>query len=175
MGLGIPRTKELVGSNVNAILTRQTCGQRSCMSVRSKLRAPAFYFSVRIWYMFKIPKCRRKSDLGLHTALALAQGMWLRSAEFRLKNVFGHKICRKSALRSSIFFASAEVVHTSKLDSPIHFDPQNICQICMATINASAQRLPPAALLERWPHVCRVKITSHYYRRIVSFPQQRIR
>jgi len=36
----------------------------------------------------------------------------LRSADFRLKNVFGRKICRKSALRSCIFFARPEVVCT---------------------------------------------------------------
>jgi len=34
----------------------------------------------------------------------------------------------------------------------------------------SARHLLSATLLERWPHVCRIKITC--YRRIFSFPQQ---
>jgi len=49
--------------------------------------------------MFQIPKFRRKSDLGLCTTLELAKRMQLRGADFRLKNSFGRKICRNSALR----------------------------------------------------------------------------
>jgi len=36
---------------------------------------------------------------------------------------------------------------------------QNIDQIRMEKQKASARRLPPAVLFERWPQVCRVKIT----------------
>ena len=48
----VVETKRFVGSTVHVILMWQTCGQRSSMSVRGKRRALAFYFSVRIWYMF---------------------------------------------------------------------------------------------------------------------------
>ena len=58
-------TNEVVRSNSNVILTRQTCGQRSSRVAGSKRRALAFYFSVQIWYMFLISKFRRKSDLTL--------------------------------------------------------------------------------------------------------------
>jgi len=46
--------KRFVGSFVNAILTRQTCGQRSSRAAESKCRALGKYFSERICYMFLI-------------------------------------------------------------------------------------------------------------------------
>jgi len=51
-------TNEMVCSNSNVILTRQTCGHRSSRVAGSKRRARAFCFSVRIWYMFLMSKCR---------------------------------------------------------------------------------------------------------------------
>ena len=36
-------------------------------------------------------------------------------------------ICRESALRNRILFASPEAVHRPRLDSFLHCDPQNIC------------------------------------------------
>jgi len=45
-------TKRFVDSTVNVILRQQTCGQLLCMSAGSKHRAPAFYFSMLICYMF---------------------------------------------------------------------------------------------------------------------------
>jgi len=55
-------TNQLFGSTLNVIhhLTRQTCGHRSSRVAGSKRRALAFYFSVRIWYMFLISKCEWK-------------------------------------------------------------------------------------------------------------------
>jgi len=47
------------------ILTRQTCSQRSVMAAGGKRQALAFNFSVRIYYMFLVSKCRGQSDLGL--------------------------------------------------------------------------------------------------------------
>ena len=152
-------TNELVGSNPNVIYMRETFGQRSGMAVGRKRRALAFYFFVQICHNFLITKYRREFDVGLCTTSGLAKRMQLRGAGFRLKNVFGRKFCRKSELRSRILFASPEVVHRSRLDSLLHFDPQNICQIRIEKQNASARRLLPADMLERWPQVCRVKIT----------------
>jgi len=85
--------------------------------------------------------------------------MRLRSIDFRQilrPNAFFN---RKSALRSRIPSASPEVGRRPRSDFPLHFNSQNIYQIRMETSNASARRLPPAALLERWPQVCRVTIT----------------
>jgi len=59
------QTNQLFGSNSNVILTRQTCGHRSSRVAGSKRRALAFLFSVRIWYVFWISKCRGELDLGL--------------------------------------------------------------------------------------------------------------
>ena len=56
--------KRFIGSSVNVILTRQTCGQRSCRAAESKRRALEKYFPERICYMFLISKCRGDSDLG---------------------------------------------------------------------------------------------------------------
>jgi len=54
----VVETKRFVGSFVNVILTRQTCGQRSSRVVESKRRALGNCFSERICYMFLISKCR---------------------------------------------------------------------------------------------------------------------
>jgi len=90
----------IVSSNSNVILTRQTCSQRSGMAAVRNRRAIAFYFPVRICYMFPMMKCRGKSELGLCMTSVIAKRMPLLSADFRrilrlntLKN-------RKSALRS---------------------------------------------------------------------------
>ena len=55
----VVETKRFVGSFVNVILTRQTCGLRSSRAAESKRRALGNYFSKRICYMFPISKCRK--------------------------------------------------------------------------------------------------------------------
>jgi len=166
-------------SNLNAIVMLQTCGQRSSMVAGRKRRALAFHFPLRIWCMFYISICRGESDLGLCIMMtsALAKRMRLRSANFRFKNVFGRKIRRKSALHScqSILLASTEVMHRSGSDSLVHFDIKNTYQISSEKSNAGARCLLPASLLERWPQVCRVKITFELLLKVVSFPHEQIR
>jgi len=85
-------TNEVVRSNSNVILTRQTCGQRSSRVAGSKHRALAFYFSIRIWHMFSISKCRGKSDLDRCMTSIFANGMRLPSTNIRFQNVFGRRI-----------------------------------------------------------------------------------
>ena len=63
---------EFVGSFVNMILTRQTCGQRSSRAAGGKRQALALNFSIRIWYMFRESNCRGESDLSLCTMSGLA-------------------------------------------------------------------------------------------------------
>ena len=82
-----------------------------------------------IWYVFLIPICRGKSDLGLSMASVLAKNMRPHSADFRFKNVFGRKIRWKSELRSRILFASTEVMRTPTSNSPLNFDIENTYQI----------------------------------------------
>ena len=106
-------TKRFVKSNPNVILTRQTCGQRSCMSAGSKRRAIAFYISIRICHMFLISTCRGESDLSLCTTSVLANRMLLRGGDFQRKNVFHRKICRNLPMRGGILLACTEVVHRS--------------------------------------------------------------
>jgi len=81
-------TQRFVGSTVNVILTRQTCGQRSSRTAESKRRALGSYFPKRICYMFLISKCRRDWDSGLCTTSGLAFGEPQRSGDFRGKKVF---------------------------------------------------------------------------------------
>ena len=105
-------TKELFSRDSNVILTRQTCGQRSGMAAASKHRALAYSFSMRIFYMFPISKCREKSNLGLCMTSVLAKRMPLHSADFRRilrPNMFKNW---NSALHSNILFASTEVIPT---------------------------------------------------------------
>jgi len=70
----VVETKRFVGSTINVILTRQTCGQRSSRAAESKRRALGNYFFERICYMFLLSKCRWDWDLGLGTTLVLAFG-----------------------------------------------------------------------------------------------------
>jgi len=121
-------TNEVVRSNSNVILTRQTCGHRSSRVAVSRSQALAFYFSVRIWYIFLISICRGKSDLGVCMSSVHAKRMRPCSADFRFKNVFSRRIRRESALRGRILFASPEVMHTHKSDFPLHLVFENIFQ-----------------------------------------------
>ena len=156
-------TKQFVVNNPNVILTRQTCSQRSSMSTGSKRRAIEFCFSIRICYMFPLSKCRGESGLGLCTDSVPAETILLRGGDFQLKNMFGRKICRSLPMRGGIMFASTEVEHRPRSNSPLHSDIENIWQIRTPKSNhdASTQRLLPADIFEtrRWPQVCRFKIT----------------
>jgi len=79
----VVETKQLVGSNVHMMLTRQTCGQRSGMSAGGKHRALEKYFSERICYTFSI---ERDWVLGLCILWVLANRGPLRSGDFRQKH-----------------------------------------------------------------------------------------
>jgi len=119
----VVETKRFVGSFVNVILTRQTCGQRSSRAAESKRRALEKYFSERICYdIFLISKCRGDRDLGLCTTSGLAFGEPRRSGDFRKKNVFRRGKNRISSLRYGSPNASPEVVHRPRSESPLHFD-----------------------------------------------------
>ena len=150
-------TNQLVRSNSNVILTRQTCGQRSSRVAGSK-RTPSasIHFSVRIWYVFIIPKGRGQSDLGLCMTSVFAKRMQLHSADFRRilrPNTF---LNRKSSLCRGILFASTKVMHRPRSDSPLHFEIKNTYQICMLAFGV--------CFPQRWPQVCRVKITFEILR-----------
>jgi len=79
----VVETKRFVGSSVNVILTRQTCGQLSRRAAESKRRALENYFYERICYMFLILKCRGDGDLGLRTFWVLAKRNPLCNTKFR--------------------------------------------------------------------------------------------
>jgi len=65
----------------------------------------------------------------------------------------------KAPLRSKPLFASTQKVHRPRSQSPLHFDTEIIQQIRSLKLLSSARRLLPAALLECWPQVCRVRTT----------------
>jgi len=113
---------QLFGSNSNVILKRQTCGHGSSRVAESKRRALPFYFSVQIWCVFLMSKCRGELDLGLCMTSVRAKRMRLRNADFRRvlrPNTFSN---RKLALCSRILFARTEVMCRPRSDSPLHFD-----------------------------------------------------
>jgi len=78
----VVQTKWFVGSSLNVILTRQTCGQRLSRAAESKTPT-ARYFSQRIFYMFLMSNCRGDWDLGLCTFGVLAKRELLRNAKIR--------------------------------------------------------------------------------------------
>ena len=120
------KTKRFVGSTVNVILTRQTCGQRSSRAVESKRRALGKYFSERICCIFLISKCRGDWNLGLCTTSVLAFGELLRNGKIRGENVFRRRKKWILPLRCSYPNASTKVLHTPRSQSPLHFDVRNI-------------------------------------------------
>ena len=79
----VVETKQLVSSNLNVIVTRKTCGQRSSMCAGrrkpcGKGQALGNYSFMRIWYMFPLSKCRGDLDLGLCTFWVHAFGVLIR-------------------------------------------------------------------------------------------------
>ena len=120
------KTKRFVGSFVNAILTRQSCGQRSSRVAESKRQALGNYFSERICYMLLISKCRGDRDLGLCTTLVLAFQNCSAMAKSEEKNVFWRRKNRILPLRCGSQKESTEVVHRPRPQSPLHFDIRNI-------------------------------------------------
>jgi len=97
-------TKRFVGSNVNLILTRQTCGQHSSRAAESKHRALALCFSIRIRCTCQVSTYRRKLDLGLSTTFVPAKRMPLQGGDFRYKNVFGRKFVGISEIFKKLNF-----------------------------------------------------------------------
>jgi len=122
----VVETKRFVGSFVNVILTRQTCGQRSSRAAESKRRALGNHFSERICYMFQISKCREDRDLGVCTTSVLAFGEPQRNGKIRFFLLRNTSFVRKSPLRCGSPNASTEVVHAPRSRSPLHFDIRNI-------------------------------------------------
>jgi len=124
----VVETKRFVGSTVDVILTRQTCGQRSSKAAESKRRLGALgnYFSERICYMFLLSKYRGDWDLGLCTTSGLAFGEPQRSGNFWKKNVFRRRKNQILPLRCGSSNASPEVVYRPRSQSPLHFDMGNI-------------------------------------------------
>ena len=80
-------------------------------------------------------------------------------ATSNLNPCFDTHFCPKLQLQRKILFASTEVVHRPRSDSPLHLDIENIWQTYRQSSNFSTRRLLAADLLERWPHICCVKIT----------------
>ena len=104
----VVETKRFVGSTINVILTRQTCGQRSSRVAESKRRALGNYFFERIWYMFLLSKCRGDRDLGLCTTSVLAFGNRSTVATSGKKNVFRRRKNHFLPLRCGSLNASTQ-------------------------------------------------------------------
>jgi len=100
----VVETKKFVSSKVNVILTRQACGQCSCMSSGSKHRALEIYFDKRICHMFTLSKCWEDWDLGLCTFWVLAKRELLRNAQFRFFPRAKHDFFSKVATAQRFFF-----------------------------------------------------------------------
>jgi len=83
----------------------------------------------------------------------------MHSGHFWFKNVFGRRIRWKPALHSRIFLANTEVMHRPRSDSSLHFDIKNTYQLDDSCGKIKCQRSVFAPVLERWPQVCRVKMT----------------
>jgi len=132
VGLDIDaKSKRFVGSSVNVILTRQTCGQRSSRAAESRRRALGNYFPERICNMFLISKCRGDRDLGLCTTSEFAFGEPQRNGKIHSPRSF-------SSVETRFFFLGSRhcaavlqtritrVVNSLRFQSPLPFDIRNI-------------------------------------------------
>jgi len=160
----VVETKRFVGSTVNVILTRQTCGQRSSKAAESKRQALGNYFSGRIYYMFLISKCRGDWDLGLCTTSGLAFGEPQRSGDFWKKNVFRRRKNRNVSLLRDLDLSLLYILILgtySKFARKNNFLSLGVCfpQLC-----SSAGRMFAAS-----------RSCLQNYRRIFSFPRQNFR
>ena len=153
----VVETKQFVGGNINVILTRQTCSQRSSMSAGSKRQGLAIYFCVRIYHMFLIWKSRRQLDLGLCITSVLANRMPPSICKFRQFLRPNMLLNRKSPPRSGFLFASTEVVHRPRSNSLVHFDMRNIQQIWIEKALSVCFPQQPCNHARALP--CRIKIT----------------
>jgi len=156
----VVETQRFVSSSVNVILTRQTCGQRLSKAAESKRRALGNYFFERICYMFPIPKCRGYWGLSLCTTSGLAFGEPQRNGKIRF------------FLRRNMFFSRsrhcAAVLQTQVPKLCTDLDLGLLYILILGTCSKFARKnnfqalgvcFLSATLLERWPQVCRVKIT----------------
>jgi len=101
--------------------------------------------------------------------LGLEKRMPLHSGDFRFQNIFGREICGELPLQSGILCASPEVMHRP-CGASINLNPFFVffltLRACYRVVkNAIARHLLSAAMLERWPQVCRVKITLERLRK----------
>ena len=146
---------KFVGSTVNVSLTRQSY----CQNVRES----------------SIQVCAQLRYRILFATSGLAKRMRLHNNDFRLKNVFGRKISRKSAVRSYIFLRIPKLCTDLNLSLLYIFDSQNMYQIrkkykmpalgvCLPRPCSSAGRRFAASTSR-----------LQYYQKIVSFPRQKNR
>jgi len=129
------------------------------MAARSKRRALAFYFSIRICYMFLMPKCIRKSILGLRTTFVHAKRMPPHGADSRSKNAFGSTSDGSHHCAVVLFLYILKLYTDLDLTLLYILMSRTYGKFALGTWNASAWCLRPAAMLQRWLHVCRIKIT----------------
>ena len=110
-------------------------------------------------YMILISKCREDRDLGLCTTSGLAFGEPQRNDKFRFflrRNTF---FSRKSPLRCGSPNVSPEVVHSPRSQSPLTFWYWEHIANSPGKIISYRLAFAFRSVLERWPHICRVKIT----------------
>jgi len=136
--------------------------------------ASILLLNANLLYVYDSKMYRRVCSGSVHT-VGTCTRMWLCGADFRLKNVFDHKIRPKSALRSGILFTSFKFVHRPRSVSPLHFDSQNIYRIRTEKIMLALGVcfLQPCSSAGRMFAASRSHL--HYYSRIVSFPKDQIR
>jgi len=171
----VVETKRFVGSSVTVMLTRQTCGQRSSRAAESKRRALENYFPEQICCMFLMSKCRGDWDLGRCTFfVSLRKENCCAMAASEQKRV-------SPAWKIGIWHCAA--VFFSQIPKKCtDLDFSLLCILILWTYCKFARVINfqrPAFAFRRPARVlvCAPASRSRLqnYRRIVSFPQQKIR
>jgi len=166
-------TKRFVGSFVNVILTRQTCGQRSSRAAESRRRALGNFFHHWICYMFLKSKCRGQ-HLGLCTFCVLPKREPLRNGDFRKKTCFARRKNRNLALRSGILFASTQKVHRPRSQHPLHFDFETYGKFARKNVFPALGVCFPQPCSSDGRRFAASRSRLQNYCWIISFPQQKM-
>ena len=126
IGFFVVETKRFVSSFVDVVLMRQACGRRSGGTAEGERQALGDCFSERVCCMCLMSECvgggRSGSVRGFGTCVWRTAAQWQNLIFPPSK----HVCFQKSPLRIGSPNASAEVVHSPRSQSPLHFDVRSI-------------------------------------------------
>jgi len=171
----VVQTKWFGGSFVHVILTRQTCGQRLSKAAESKRRALGNYFSERIYYIFLILKCTGDWDLSLCTTSGISFGEPQRNGKIRCF-LRRNTVFSRSRNCAAVLFSQVPKLCTELDLSLLYILTSGTCSKFARDNNFQALGVCfPQPCSSAGSKFAASRSRLQYYRRIISFAQQKNR